>query len=56
MLPGHLDAEGAQRNTKMPIIRPEAGKVYDDFQLSYAIDRLNGRVVAQSAPATPRAN
>jgi carboxyl-terminal processing protease len=45
-LPGHLDAEGAQRDTLMPVIRPEAGVSYDDFQLSYAIDRLHGNVVA----------
>ena len=42
-LPGHFDAEGAQRNTKMPTIRPEEGKKSDDFQLSWhAIDRLDG--------------
>jgi carboxyl-terminal processing protease len=45
-LAGHLDAEGAQRNTKMPTIRPEEGKKYDDFQLSYALDRLDGKVVS----------
>ena len=59
-LAGHLDAEGAQRNTKMPTIRPEEGKKYDDFQLSYALDRLDGKIVsagtqrqaAGPAPAT----
>ncbi|HEX5279630.1 MAG TPA: S41 family peptidase [Micropepsaceae bacterium] len=45
-LAGHLDAEGAQRNTKMPTIRPEEGKKIDDFQLSYALDRIDGKVVA----------
>jgi len=45
-LAGHLDAEGAQRNTKMPTIRPEEGKKYDDFQLSYALDRLDGKIVS----------
>jgi carboxyl-terminal processing protease len=49
-LAGHLDAEGAQRNTKMPTIRPEEGKKYDDFQLSYALDRIEGKVVAVPAP------
>ena len=48
-LAGHLDAEGAQRNTKMPTIRPEEGKKYDDFQLSYALDRLDGKVVSNVA-------
>ena len=58
VLPGHLDAEGAQRNTSMPTIRPETGKTYDDFQLQYAMDRLHGRVVAQAppTPAAPAAN
>jgi len=63
-LAGHLDAEGAQRNTKMPTIRPEEGKKYDDFQLSYALDRLDGKIVsngatqrqaAAPAPETPAA-
>jgi carboxyl-terminal processing protease len=49
-LAGHLDAEGAQRNTKMPTIRPEEGKKYDDFQLSYAMDRLEGKVVSLTTP------
>jgi hypothetical protein len=30
----------------MPTIRPEEGKKYDDFQLAYAMDRLDGKVVA----------
>jgi len=49
-LAGHLDNEGAQRNTKMPTIRPEEGKKYDDFQLAYALDRLEGKVVATVPP------
>jgi carboxyl-terminal processing protease len=49
-LAGHLDAEGAQRNTKMPTVRPEEGKKYDDFQLSYALDRLDGKVVSLTSP------
>ena len=49
-LAGHLDAEGSQRNTKMPTVRPEEGKKYDDFQLSYALDRLEGRVVSVAMP------
>jgi hypothetical protein len=59
-LAGHLDAEGAQRNTKMPTIRPEDGKKVDDFQLAYALDRLDGKVIASTPqkqaaapPATP---
>ncbi len=54
VLPGHLEAEGAQRNTKLPTVRPEAGKTYDDFQLQFAIDRLHGKiVVAQPQPTAP---
>ncbi len=47
-LPGHLsnDAEGAKHVSKLPVIRPVPGKKYDDFQLAYALDRLNGRVTA----------
>ena len=48
-LAGHLDAEGAQRNTKMPTIRPEEGKKTDDFQLAYALDRIDGKVVSLPA-------
>jgi len=43
-LPGHLTAEGQHRPPSASIIRPPAGKTYDDFQLSYAIDRMNGKI------------
>ena len=52
-LAGHLEAEGAERDTSMPVIRPAPGTQVDDFQLSYAIDRLHGRVAAPIAAATP---
>lgn len=55
-LSGHLDAEGAQRDTSMPVIRPVTGQTVDDFQLSYALDRLNGVVTplpVQAAEVTP---
>jgi carboxyl-terminal processing protease len=51
-LAGHLDAEGAQRDTSMPVIRPEAGTSYDDFQLSYALDRLRGVVMPVAQAGT----
>jgi carboxyl-terminal processing protease len=54
VLPGHLDAEGQSRAANLPVIRPETGKSYDDFQLSYALDRLNGNV-ALPAPAAQAA-
>jgi carboxyl-terminal processing protease len=45
-LPGHLSNDAAGAKHKLPVIRPEPGKKYDDFQLAYALDRLNGRVTA----------
>jgi hypothetical protein len=41
-LAGHLDNDNADRRVSKPAIHPEEGKKYEDFQLSYAIDRLNG--------------
>ena len=54
-LAGHLDAEGAKRNTKIPTIHPEEGKKYDDFQLAYSIDRLDGKatISAKVQDSTP---
>ena len=45
-LPGHFQAEAKPGQANVPVIRPAADKKYDDFQLSYALDRLNGRIVA----------
>ena len=33
------------------MIKPEAGKKYDDFQLSYALDLLHGKMTVASANA-----
>jgi carboxyl-terminal processing protease len=56
-LPGHLEAEGQHRPAAgQPIIRPAAGKTYDDFQLSYAIDRMNGRIGMPVAERQDRAH
>jgi len=41
-LAGHLDSENSERNPTKAAVHPEEGKKYDDFQLSYALDRLNG--------------
>jgi carboxyl-terminal processing protease len=41
-LEGHFDAEISQRPASTVVIRPEEGKKYDDFQLSYALGRLTG--------------
>lgn len=57
-LPGHLTGEkAAPKNKNAPVIKPEAGKKYDDFQLSYALDLLHGKVtLAQAnAPAPQKA-
>ena len=51
VLPGHMEAEGEQREVDIPVIRPESTVSYDDFQLSYALDRLNGRIVASNGVA-----
>jgi len=32
-----------------PVIKPAAGKKYDDFQLSYALDLLHGKMTVASA-------
>jgi len=34
----------------MPTIRPEDGKKPDDFQLAYAMDRLDGKIVSNAVP------
>jgi carboxyl-terminal processing protease len=59
-LPGHLAAESAlKKGRAIPVIRPQPGKKYDDFQLSYAMDLLRGKptVTASAAKnATAKAN
>mgnify|MGYP001545932601 FL=1 len=56
-LPGHLAGAGpAKKETQ--VIKPAPGKKYDDFQLSYALDVLNGRntvAFVKSAAADPSA-
>jgi len=59
-LPGHLAAESAvKKGRAIPVIRPQPGKKYDDFQLSYALDLLRGKpTVTAEAPknVTAKAN
>ncbi|MDE2182238.1 MAG: S41 family peptidase [Alphaproteobacteria bacterium] len=51
-LPGHLAAEDvAAKKKAATIIRPPQGKKYDDFQLSYAQDFLDGKVSMAAAKA-----
>jgi carboxyl-terminal processing protease len=41
-LAGHLDnGEAGERRVTKTVIHPEEGKKYDDFQLSYVLDRLS---------------
>jgi carboxyl-terminal processing protease len=41
-LPGHLQGE-KQAKKEAPVIKAPAGKKFDDFQLSYALDLLHGK-------------
>jgi carboxyl-terminal processing protease len=41
-LPGHLAGE-KQTKKEAPVIKAPAGKKFDDFQLSYALDLLHGK-------------
>ncbi len=54
-LKGHLEGEATPaQKADAPIIRPAADKKYDDFQLAYALDLLNGKMtVAVAKPAEP---
>jgi carboxyl-terminal processing protease len=48
-LPGHLAGEPLAKKVTAPVIRPAPGaKKVDDFQLSYALDLLRGKVTVSS--------
>ncbi len=49
-LPGHLAGE-KQTKKAPPVIKAPAGKKFDDFQLSYALDVLHGKTGVKSADA-----
>jgi carboxyl-terminal processing protease len=51
-LPGHLVGEPVTRK-QGPTIQPAPGKKYDDFQLSYALDLLHGKMTVASANSNP---
>ncbi len=53
-LPGHLAGENDPKKANAPIIHAAPGKKYDDFQLSYALDLLRGKMTV-SAVTTPAA-
>ena len=49
-LRGHLSGEPIPaKRANAPVIKPDAGKKYDDFQLSYAMDLLHGKMTVASA-------
>jgi carboxyl-terminal processing protease len=50
-LPGHLIGESAAKKPAAPVIHAPAGKKFDDFQLSYALDLLHGKSAVKSADA-----
>ena len=53
-LRGHLAGEPIPpKRVNAPIIKPAAGKKYDDFQLSYAMDLLHGKMTVASATVAP---
>ena len=49
-LKGHLAGEPLPpKRVNAPVIKPAPGKKYDDFQLSYALDLVNGKMTVASA-------
>jgi carboxyl-terminal processing protease len=56
-LPGHLVNEDAAKKKKQEqsVIRPPAGKKIEDFQLSYALDFLHGKVAMAQAQTQGKA-
>jgi carboxyl-terminal processing protease len=48
-LPGHLIGEPVAKKNNAPVIQPAPGKKFDDFQLSYAEDLLNGKMTVATA-------
>jgi carboxyl-terminal processing protease len=53
-LRGHLTGEAAPaKKVTAPVIKPAAGQKYDDFQLSYALDLLRGKITVAAATVTP---
>jgi carboxyl-terminal processing protease len=53
-LRGHLAGEPVpKQRINAPVIKPAPGKKYDDFQLAYALDLINGTMTVASATETP---
>jgi len=51
-LPGHLAGENDPKKANAPIIHAAPGKKYDDFQLSYALDLLRGKMTVSAVTTT----
>jgi hypothetical protein len=47
-LPGHLAGEVAAKKATSPVYHAAPGKKYDDFQLSYALDLLRGKMTVSA--------
>ncbi len=54
-LPGHLAGDGGAKKPQH-IIKPPAGKKIDDFQLSYALDLMRGKVAVASGNKSANAD
>jgi carboxyl-terminal processing protease len=55
-LRGHLAGEPLPaKRVNAPVIKPAPGKKYDDFQLAYALDLVNGKMTVASATDAPSA-
>ena len=53
-LRGHLAGEPVpKQRINAPVIKPAPGKKYDDFQLAYALDLVNGTMTVASATEAP---
>ncbi len=55
-LPGHLNGEGGAKKTAPQIIHAPAGKKIEDFQLSYALDLLRGKLAMSASNKSAAAN
>jgi len=55
-LPGHLDGEGSTKKAAPAVIHPPAGKKIEDFQLSYALDLLRGKLAMNTSGKSAVAN
>jgi carboxyl-terminal processing protease len=55
-LPGHLNGESGVKKAAPQIIHPPAGKKVEDFQLSYALDLLRGKLAMNASNKSAAAN